>query len=222
MADEPSATSFEGLEIRPIHAQFLVVAWNSLKFSLLTDSRLPKKVTWGRSSIHRSWLHSLFSAAPVWIAPLLALSFFVTLSQFNGSLSEFVEAVLQDGLLPVLISHSPQFSLKGTLAVACWIALQAALFQLLPGPINTGQRTPAGHLLAYRTNGLWAWIVTHTLFAVLCWFGLLDPGFVPRNWGGLVAAMNLAGFLLSAFAYAKAYLMPTHPDDRKFTGMLSF
>ena len=222
MDDKPSSASFESLEIRSIHAHFLVVAWNSLKFSLLADSRIPSKLAWGRSSAHRSWLHSLFSAAPVWFAPLVALSFFITLSQFDGSLSKFTAAVLQDGLLPVLVSHSPRFSFKGTLAVTCWIFLQAALFHFLPGPMNTGQRTPAGHLLAYRTNGLWAWIVTHLLFATLCWYGVLDPGFVPRNWGGLVAAMNLAGFLVSAFAYVKAYLMPTHSDDRKFTGTLSF
>ena len=222
MDDKSSGASFESLEIRPMHAKLLVVAWNSLKFSLLADSPFPNKSTWGRSSIHRSRIHSLVSASPVWLAPLLALSFFITLAQFDGSLSKFVEAVLQEGFLPVLIAHGPHFSFKGTLAVTCWISLQAALFQLLPGPINTGQRTPAGHLLTYRTNGLWAWIVTHVLYLALCWFGLLDPGFVPRNWGGLVAAMNLAGFLLSAFAYAKAYLMPTHSDDRKFSGIFLF
>ena len=221
MDDKTSGTSFESLEIKPINAKLLMFTWNSLKFSRLTDSSFPKKATWGRSSAHRSWLHSLIAAAPVWLAPLLALSCFITLSQFDGSLSKFADAVLQEGFLPVLVKYGPRFSSKGTLGVACWISLQVALFQLLPGPINTGQRTPAGHLLAYRTNGLWAWIITHFLFATLCWFGVLDPGFVPRNWGGLVAAMNLAGFLISAFAYAKAYLMPTHSDDRKFTGMFA-
>jgi 7-dehydrocholesterol reductase len=33
--------------------------------------------------------------------------------------------------------------------------------------------------------------------------------------------MNLAGFLLSLLAYLKAYLMPTHPEDRKFSGELA-
>lgn len=216
--DKLSSASYEGLEIESMHPQLLMVAWDSLKFSLLADSTISNRITWGRSSIRRSWLRSLFSASPVWLAPLIALSFFITLSQFDGSLFKFVAAVLQEGFLTVFNAHGPQFSLKGTLAYVCWIALQAALFQYLPGPTNTGQRTPAGRLLAYRTNGLWAWIFSHCLFAALCWSGLLDPGFVPRNWGGLVAAMNLAGFLLSAFAYAKAYLMPTHPDDRKFSG----
>lgn len=217
MDDKPPGASIESLEIRSIHVQIVMAAWKSLKFALLADSQ--NKITWGRSSHRRSWLRSLFSATPVWLAPLIAMSFFVTLSKFDGSLFKFTEAVLQEGFLPILIEYGPQFSHKGTLACTCWIALQAALYHYLPGPINTGQRTPAGHLLAYRTNGLWAWIITHGLFIALCWFGVLDPGFVPRNWGALVAAMNLAGFLLSAFAYAKAYLMPTHLDDRKFSGM---
>lgn len=218
MDDKPSGASFESLEIKAMHPQLSKIALNSLKIGLLADSSLPNKLTWGRSSTRRSWLRSLFSASPVWIAPLTALSCFVTLSRFDGSLSKFVAAGLQEGFLPILIRYGPQLSFKATLAYTCWISLQVALFQYLPGPINTGQRTPAGRLLAYRTNGLWAWIVTHVLFIALCSFGVLDPGFIPRNWGGLVAVMNFIGFLLSALAYAKAYLMPTHADDRKFSG----
>jgi 7-dehydrocholesterol reductase len=190
-----------------------------LKSGRLVDSPFPNRVAWGRAGRRRSLLRSILSATPVGLAPFTAVSFFITLSQFNGSLSKFGVAVLQEGFLPVFKVYGPQFSLKGTLAYICWLALQAALFRYLPGPINTGQPTPAGHLLTYRTNGLWAWVVTHVLYVALCWSGVLDPGFIPRNWEGLVAAMNLAGFLLSAFAYAKAYLMPTHPSDRKFSGM---
>lgn len=219
MEDKSSGASLESFELKSIHPQLLIVAWNSLKFGLLADSPFPNTITWGRSSSRRSWLRSLFSASPVWLAPVIALSFFVTLSQFDGSLSKFAAAGLREGFLPLFIAHGPRLSLKSTLAYVCWIALQAALFQYLPGPINTGQRTPAGRLLAYRTNGLSAWIITHALYIALCCFGVLDAGFIPRNWGGLVAAMNLAGFLISAIAYAKAYIMPTHLDDRKFSGM---
>ena len=219
MDDESSGASFE---LKSMHPQLLIVAWNSLKFGLLADSPFPNTLTWGRSSSRRSWLRSLFSASPVWLAPVIALSFFVTLSHFDGSLSKFAAAGLEEGFLPLFIAHGPRLTLKGTLAYVCWIALQAALFQYLPGPTNTGQRTPAGRLLAYRTNGLWAWIITHALYLALCYYGVLDAGFIPRNWGNLVAAMNLAGFLISAFAYGKAYLMPTHADDRKFSGMYVF
>ena len=221
MDDKASRAFCESLEIGSIHAQLPIVAWSSLKLSLLADSPFPNKITWGRSSIRRSWLRSLFSATPVWLAPLIAFSFFITLSEYDGSLSKFVAAVLQEGALPVFKAHGPHFSSKGTLACICWITLQAALFQYLPGPVNTGQRTPAGHLLAYRTNGLLAWIVTHVLYIALCWFDFIDPGFIPRNWAGIFAALNLVGFLISSFAYVKAYMMPTHPEDRKYSGMFA-
>jgi 7-dehydrocholesterol reductase len=58
------------------------------------------------------------------------------------------------------------------------------------------------------------------LYFVLCWNDLLDPGFIPRNWSSLIAALNVAGLLISALAYVKAYVSPTHADDRKFSGML--
>lgn len=192
-----------------------------VKSGLLADSPFPNKLTWGHSSVRRSWLRSLFAASPVCLAPLASTCFFITLSQFDGSLSKFVAAGFQEGFVQIFSTYGPQLSVKGTLAYACWIAIQVFLFQCLPGPVNTGQPTPGGHLLAYRTNGLYAWIVTHVLYAVLCWFGFLDPAFIPRNWNGLFAAMNFSGLLLSVFAYAKAYLMSTHPNDRKFSGMFT-
>ncbi|KAF7155508.1 hypothetical protein CNMCM6106_004654 [Aspergillus hiratsukae] len=189
----------------------------SRKPSLLADSTVSNRATWGRSSLRHSWLRTLFSSAPVVLAPLLALSCFLALAGYEGSLSKLSAAILQDGLVSVLRVHGPSFTVQGMTAMICWLAFQAMLFYYLPGPTNTGQRTPAGHLLTYRTNGLLAWVITHVVFASLCCVGILDPGFVPRNWGGLFAAMNLAGFLLSSLAYLKAYLMPTHPEDRTFS-----
>ncbi|KAJ5291797.1 hypothetical protein N7478_001048, partial [Penicillium angulare] len=56
------------------------------------------------------------------------------------------------------------------------------------------------------------------IYFALCWFGLLDPGFIPRNWSGLIAAGNFAGLLVSTLAFVKAYVCPSHADDRKFSG----
>lgn len=72
------------------------------------------------------------------LAPLIALSFFITLSHFDGSLFKFVEAVLKEGILPILTAHGPQFSLEGTFAYVCWIALQAMLFQYLSDERSLG------------------------------------------------------------------------------------
>lgn len=171
------------------------------------------------SSVRPPWLLSILAAIPLFVAPLITASFLITISQFEGSLSRFVTIGFEKGFLEVIKAHGPRLSLKSTLAYACYVVLQAVLFQFLPGPINTGQRTPAGYLLTYRTNGLCAWVITHAIYALLCWFGFLDPEFVIRNWSGIFMAMNLFGYLAAVFAHGKAYWRPSHPEDRRFSGM---
>jgi 7-dehydrocholesterol reductase len=183
---------------------------------------LAEATIWGRTGVGRSWFRLLLSSTPVVLAPLASISVFITLAAYSGSFASFGRAVWTEGFLSVCIEHGPRLTVKGAAAVAGWIGLQALLFRYLPGKTQTGQFTPAGYLLSYRMNGLNAWIVTHLLYGVLCWAGLLDPGFIPRNWNSLIAAMNVAGLLISAFAFAKAYVMPTHPEDRKFSGSLIY
>ncbi|KAH6887022.1 ergosterol biosynthesis ERG4/ERG24 family-domain-containing protein [Thelonectria olida] len=172
---------------------------------------------WGRTGIERSWLGSLVASAPCFLAPLTSISVFITISQYEGSFARYGEAVMAEGFWTICIKHGPQITLKGLFAVASWIGLQALFFQYLPGERQTGQYTPAGYLLSYRMNGLYAWILTHVLYAALGLVGILDPAFIPRNWSSLIGAMNLAGILISALAFVKAHVMPTHPEDRKFS-----
>ena len=129
---------------------------------------------------------------------------------------------MKEGFWSICIQYGPRLTIKGVLAVICWVGLQALLFRYLPGDTHKGQLTPAGYLLSYRINGLSAWIITHVLYIVLSLVGVLDPGFIPRNWSSLIGAMNLAGYAISTFAFVKAYIMPTHPEDRKFSGMLPY
>jgi 7-dehydrocholesterol reductase len=152
---------------------------------------------WGRTGPGRSWPRSLIAASPLFLAPMASISTFITLAQYG-----------------------PQTTTKGIAAVICWVSLQAVLYCFLPGEIHQGQHTPAGYLLTYKINGLSAWIVTHLLYAALSWLGILDPGFIPRNWSSLIGAMNLAGFVISVLAFVKAYVAPTHPEDSKFSGTL--
>ncbi|WQF87934.1 Putative sterol reductase [Colletotrichum destructivum] len=177
--------------------------------------------TWGRSS-SGSLMRSIGSVLLVLFAPTLVVCSYITLSAFHGSFYEFFFAALQDGFLSVVWSNRPRFSQEATGAFLLWVAFQGILFRYLPGPKHNGQRSPAGHLLTYRTNGLRAWFVTHALAVALCWYGVLDPAFIPKNWGGLVAVMNAAGMLLSALAFIKAHFRPSHADDRKFSGSIAY
>jgi 7-dehydrocholesterol reductase len=175
---------------------------------------------WGRAGPGRSWLRSLIAASPLFLAPMASISTFIALAQYDGSLSLFAVAVKEHGLCDIYGQYGPQTTIKGIAAVICWVGLQAILYHYLPGEKHQGQHTPAGYLLDYKCNGLSAWIVTHLLYATLIWLGILDPGFIPRNWSSLIGAMNWAGFVISALAFVKAYIAPTHPKDRKFSGTL--
>ncbi|KAL4731895.1 hypothetical protein ACLX1H_000890 [Fusarium chlamydosporum] len=173
---------------------------------------------WGRAGLGRSWLRSLIGASPLFLAPIGSISIFITLVQYQGSFSLFTAAVKEHGFWNICAEHGPQITVKGIAAVICWLAVQAVLYIYLPGENHKGQLTPAGYLLDYKINGLTAWIVTHLLYGGLSWLGILDPGFIPRNWSSLIGAMNLAGFVISALAFVKAYVLPCHPEDRKFSG----
>ncbi|KAK0385456.1 hypothetical protein NLU13_7932 [Sarocladium strictum] len=182
------------------------------------DTTSARVRVWGRTSFGRSWLRSLVAASPGFLAPLASISIFITLAHYDGSFTMFAKAVCRQGFWAVCIRHGPQLTWKGIAAVVSWVGLQALLFRYLPGETHVGQYTPAGHLLSYRINGLSAWIITHVLYVMMSFAGVLDPAFIPRNWSSLIGAMNLAGFIISTFAYIKAFTMPTHPNDRKFSG----
>ncbi|OAR05681.1 hypothetical protein LLEC1_08124 [Akanthomyces lecanii] len=162
------------------------------------------------------------AAMPGIVAPIFSIVFFIVLAEFDGCISYFLTEAYRRGFGCLFTTYSPRLTKEGLIAVFGWVAVQAALFQWLPGPMNTGQQTPAGYIHSYRTNGLTAWVVTHDSLAALCWCGVVDAGFIPRNWSGLVAAMNLAGFLVSAFTYLKGCFFPTYSEDRAFSGSILY
>jgi 7-dehydrocholesterol reductase len=130
--------------------------------------------------------------------------------------------MLAVGPTSFLQQFAPRPNLQVNIGYGAWLLFQAALYQFLPSVLSSGQLTPAGHLLKYRTNGLLAWVVTHVLFLVTSYLGLLDPAILARNWEALLVSVNFYGFLLSGVAYGKAHLMPTHVGDRKFSGSVLY
>jgi 7-dehydrocholesterol reductase len=142
----------------------------------------------------------------------------ISLSSFEGSLTAAYDILLEFGLVNFFLLYAPKPDFKVGLGYGAWILVQAALYQFLPSKVSSGQLTPAGNLLNYRTNGLLAWIITHVLFVMLAISGYLDPAILAKHWEPLLVAANVFGFLLTGLAYAKAHLSPTHEKDRKFSG----
>jgi 7-dehydrocholesterol reductase len=75
-----------------------------------------------------------------------------------------------------------------------------------------GQITPAGHLLTYHTNGLKSYIITLALYIFT-----FRNSFIADHWFEFFLSANIIGYVLAIFAYVKAYVSPTHPNDRKFS-----
>ncbi|KAB8298696.1 hypothetical protein EYC80_000871 [Monilinia laxa] len=126
------------------------------------------------------------------------------------------------GPLDFIWQYAPRGNLRTNIGYGTWLVFQAALYQFLPSKLSYGQLTPAGHLLGYRTNGLSAWIVTHALFLISSYCGLLDPAILAKHWQALLISVNVYGFLLSGFAYLKAQMSPSHEGDRKFSGSILY
>jgi 7-dehydrocholesterol reductase len=185
----------------------------------LTLLREESKLSWGRSQTS-SFSQSLYSAGIMLLCPMLVIFTWITLEYFGGSFLEAFSVAVSLGPFNFTARYILRASLKAYAGYCAWLVLQAVLYTFLPSKLSTGQLTPAGHLLKYYTNGLFAWVVTHLLFATAVILGLLDPAIIAKNWAGLLVAANIYGYFLSAFAYAKAYLIPSHKEDRKFSGKL--
>ncbi len=185
-------------------------------FSATRDS----SISWGRRAHHGSWLHAMGCLSIMLLCPCLVIFIWISLDSFDGSLMEAMDQLWLVGPVGFFARHVPSPSIKASVGYGLWILFQIALYRFLPSKISTGQLTPDGNLLHYRTNGLLAWAVTHVLFAGLVLMRYIDPAILAKHWEGLLVAANISGFLLSGLAFGKAHLSPTHEGDRKFSGKL--
>ena len=191
-----------------------------------TDHRY-KNPSWGRHA-HPSWMTIINSALIMTFCPLITLFFWAVLEHHNGSiynaLHHLTIAVYSAqnsklcDLVQWIITYFPKPNWVSFRIFIAWYSSQALMYLILPGFIGTGQRTPAGHKLTYKINGLSAWAISITMFIVGVYLGYWDMSELSDNWGGYLVWANIHGYLLTAFSYMKAYAMPSHPNDRKFSG----
>jgi len=113
-------------------------------------SKQPSAVTppviWGRN-IESNWVASLFSLGMVSLAPCLVFFFWIALEWFEGSLLNTGLSFLSNNKLEWAALYLPRFELPVFVAYVAWFIFQAVLYSCLPGPVGTGQLTPAGHQL---------------------------------------------------------------------------
>lgn len=183
---------------------------------------------WGRAS--RVSILTLISCLLILMTtPLLVFYFYIAAFHFDCSLVAPIDAVLTGKLsISSLFSLFPKVSLPAAGGVLLWIGFQVVL-ALMPdylhhvipsyqGGHRLGSITPAGNCLSYQINGLQAWFISQALFllggTIFNWFSLT---LIFDYWGALLWAVNIIGFILAIYAYVKAFLFPSYPQDRKFS-----
>jgi protein-S-isoprenylcysteine O-methyltransferase Ste14 len=98
-----------------------------------------------------------------------------------------------------------------------WFAFQAMVQLWVPGPWREGVPLRDGSRLSYRLNGWLAWWITWTVLAAGVLAGWITPTVLADNFGPLMAAMNLAAFVLSVYLYVLGRRRP-HPGGELTSG----
>lgn len=194
---------------------------------------IPSQGDWGRA-----WSISLFDflgcLALLVFSPFVVLYFYISAFSYNGSLVAPIQAWLSGELtLSDVWIKLPSFSSKALTIIGIWFVLQV-LLALIPDKLHTifpnyqggkqkGATTPAGNRLWYNINGMQAWFISHLLFfSGAFYFNWFSPSIIFDHWGPILIIANLIGFSVGLLAYAKAYLFPSFPEDRKFSGNVIF
>lgn len=172
---------------------------------------------WGRKT-NATWWTAFGSLVLVVVCPLWVVFIWISLEYHNGSVYEAAMSIWNQGLYDFCLKYGPRSSINTFMGYAAWVTFQGLLYTLLPGPVSTGQMTPGGNLLEYKTNGLLAWGVTHGIVLVAGTLRVIDMAIVSNHWMGLFVAANLYGILLAGFCQIKAHISPSYPNDRKFSG----
>lgn len=193
----------------------------------LVGERLPG--LWGRVW-QANIMNALGNLSIILVTPCIVFYFYIAAFFFNCSLVVPIQELLAGRFgWAQLHASLPQFSWNAAYIVAIWLSLQLALaclpdylhkiYRGYRGGYLLGSVTPAGNRLWYNINGLQAWFISHLLFiAGAFYYHWFSATTLFDNWGGILLIANGLGFFVALYAYIKAYLFPSHPDDRKFSG----
>jgi len=183
--------------------------------------------TWGRSE-SSSKVSVLTNLLLLVFAPAIVLYYLICAFYFDCSLVAPLSQFLTERNF-FDFSTLPMPNEQTCFIFISWLVLQALLakipdylHRIVPGYQGgycLGAVTPAGHSLKYNINGLQAWVISHALFlSASIILGLFSASIIFDHWLRLFWLANILGFALAIFVYVKAYLLPSYPDDRKFSG----
>ena len=97
--------------------------------------------------------------------------------------------------------------------IGCFCGAQLAFMRWMPGPVFTGNVTPAGHRPVYRANGVATFVVTLATLMVLDVTGLFDLCLVYDKFGNILSTMNVLALVLCSVLLIKGHVAPSGLDS---------
>src|SRR5262245_10056708 len=141
--------------------------------------------------------------------PVTVVLLWHTFVAYEGSLSDML-AHLD---LATLVTIWPRPTLAAGQIVLIFGLLQVLLMVALPGQTALGPVTPSGNRVAYKINGLLAWVVTHLGLYVgayhLQWFA---PTLVYEHFGAILSVCSLSSLVCCGLLYIKGVWFPSSQD----------
>ncbi|QGR53641.1 phospholipid methyltransferase [Moumouvirus maliensis] len=183
--------------------------------------------TWGRNHMP-TFYDNITTACMFLFCPFIILGLYlVVYGEYNGSMYYLFSDMINCDW-EFIWDNIPSFN--GLVFFYCiiWILFQWVLSKLpdllhilnphYVGGKKPGHITPAGNLVNYNINGLQTWIITHFIFIIACFYGLITPTIIMDYWGEIFWSANILGYFITFFAYVKAKTFSSHPEDNKYTG----
>jgi 7-dehydrocholesterol reductase len=163
------------------------------------------------------WLRQTVVPAALLLAcPPAVMLVWHTHVALGGSLAALLAEFARDGFFatlwavwgPVFLGTRTAWAMIGSFA-----AVELVLMRVLPGKTFLGPVTPMGNVPVYRANGVAAFAVTLTLFAVGgFWLRLFSPTIVYDHFGGILGALNVFSLLFCLMLYFKGRYAPSTSD----------
>uniref|UniRef100_A0A3Q2ZB96 7-dehydrocholesterol reductase n=1 Tax=Hippocampus comes TaxID=109280 RepID=A0A3Q2ZB96_HIPCM len=202
--------------------------------SKLASDKMAEPAQWGRAW-EVDWFSLLSVVALLCFAPFIVFFFVMACDQYQCSVTQpLLELYGGETTLLSIWARVPFVTWSAAKIYAVWVIFQVVLYMCLPdilhkvlpgyvGGVQDGARTPAGIINKYEINGLQCWLITHVLWlANARYFRWFSPTIIFDNWIPLMWCANVLGYAVATFAFVKAYLFPTNPEDCKFTGNIFY
>lgn len=151
------------------------------------------------------------------ICPPLVILMWYTNVELDGSIQELFEIFSEDGFFATLSdAWGPVFfgSSISWAMIFGFIAFQIILMKFLPGKKVEGPATPKEHIPVYKANGVFAFLLTFSLFFLFTTvFKVFPATIIYDNFGALLSSLNLFALGFCLFLYIKGRIAPSSSDS---------